>query len=154
VSGHRRPRARPRLLGAVLVLAIAAGPLSGCKEVEEPSVKGYEPATLEPIKGSDDIKRVTFTAEGARRVGLKTAPVRHSGHDEVVPYDALIYDAEGRTFVYRSTRPLSFVRERVEVDRVEGSRAFLSRGPAAGTTVVTVGAAEVYGTELDVAGSH
>jgi hypothetical protein len=138
----------------VLTLTIAAGPLSGCREVEQESAKGYEPAKLEPVKGTDDIKRVTLTAEAARRVGLQTAPVRHSGHDAVVPYDALIYDAEGRTFVYRSTRPLSFVREQVEVDRVEGSLAFLTRGPAAGTTVVTVGAAEVYGTELDVAGSH
>ena len=30
----------------------------------------------------------------------------------------------------------------------------LLRGPAAGTKVVTVGAAEVYGTELEIAGSH
>jgi hypothetical protein len=42
----------------------------------------------------------------------------------------------------------------VDVDRIQGTRAFLSRGPAAGTRVVTVGAAEVYGTELDVAVSH
>jgi hypothetical protein len=138
----------------VLVIILAGAPVSGCKEVEEKPAKRYEPAKLDPVKGTYDVKLVTLTAEGARRVGLQTARVREGGRDEVVPYDALIYDADGRTFVYRSTRPLSFVREQVEVDRVEGSRAFLSRGPGAGTTVVTVGAAEVYGTELDVAGSH
>jgi hypothetical protein len=30
----------------------------------------------------------------------------------------------------------------------------LKDGPPAGTKVVTVGAAEVYGTEIDMAGSH
>jgi hypothetical protein len=42
------------------------------------------------------------------------------------------------------------VRERVRVGRVDGDRVLLSRGPAAGTRVVTVGTAEVYGTELEV----
>jgi hypothetical protein len=154
VSVHEGSCARPRRLAAALALTVAALAGSGCAEVTEESAKGYEPARVDPVKGTEDVKRVTLTAEGARRVGLRTAPVRRSGHDEVVPYHALIYDAEGRTFVYTTTRPLSFVRERVEVDRVVGPRAFLSRGPAAGTRVVTVGAAEVYGTELDVAGSH
>ena len=151
-----RPPSRcpQRLLRTVLVVAIAGVAAAGCKEVEEETAKGYEPASTEAVKGGGDVKRVTFTAEGARRVGLRTAPVRHSGDEEVVPYAALVYDAEGRTWVYGRTGSLTFVRRRVDVDRIQGTRAFLSRGPAAGTRVVTVGAAEVYGTELDVAVSH
>ena len=43
---------------------------SACKEVEEESAAGYEPSKLEPIKGkSEDFQRVTFTDEGARRIG-------------------------------------------------------------------------------------
>ena len=42
----------------------------------------------------------------------------------------------------------------VTVDRIEGKRVFVSKGPAAGTKVVTVGATEVYGAELEIAGSH
>ncbi len=56
--------------------------------------------------------------------------------------------------MYTSTGPLSFLRQEVEVDRVEGSVAFLLDGPPAGSRVVTVGAAEVYGTELEIAGGH
>jgi hypothetical protein len=145
----------PRRLIVVAVVAVTASmALSACKEVEQEAAKGYTPAKLEPIKGSDDLQRVTFTAEGARRVGLQTAPARRSGRYEVVPYAALVYDAEGKTFVYKVTGPLSFERERVRVDRIVGRRAFLTRGPVTGTRVVTVGAAEVYGAELDVAGSH
>ena len=128
------------------MLATAALPVAGCTEVESETATGYEPSTLEPVKGNDDIQRVTFTAEGARRVDLQTAPVRRN----VVPYAALIYDPEGKTYVYTSPKPLEYLREEVKVDRIEGDRVLVSRGPPAGTEVVTVGAAEVYGTELEV----
>lgn len=121
--------------------------------MEEEESSGYEPAKLESVKGSDDLKRVTFTAEGAKRTGLKTAPVGEDGSLEVVPYEALIYDAEGKTYVYTSPKPLSFLREEVRVDRIEEERVLLSDGPPAGTEVVTVGAAEVYGAELEIAAS-
>jgi hypothetical protein len=128
------------------VLATAALPIVGCTEVERETATGYEPSTLEPVKGNEDLKRVTFTAEGAKRVDLQTASVRRN----VVPYAALLYDPEGKTYVYTSPKPLEYLREEVKVDRIEGDRVLLSRGPPAGTRVVTVGAAEVYGTELEV----
>ena len=128
------------------MLATAALPVAGCTEVESETATGYEPSTLEPVKGNKDIQRVTFTAEGARRVDLQTASVRRN----VVPYAALIYDPEGKTYVYTSPKPLEYLREEVKVDRIEGDRVLVSRGPPAGTEVVTVGAAEVYGTELEV----
>ena len=138
---------RPRRLAlAGLVLAAAALPIAGCTEVETETATGYEPSTLEPVKGNDDLQRVKFTAEGARRVDLQTASVRRN----VVPYAALIYDPEGKTFVYTSPKPLEYLREEVKVDRIDGDRVLVSRGPPAGTEVVTVGAAEVYGTELEV----
>jgi hypothetical protein len=68
----------------------------------------------------------------------------------VVPYVAVIYNAEGDTFVYTSPKPLVYEREKIEVDRIEGDRALLSKGPRSGTDVVTVGATEVYGTEFEV----
>ena len=78
-AGHRRGEGdgivrtlhgkRLRALAAGLVV-VGAMSLSACKEVEEESAAGYEPAKLEPIKGkSEDFQRVTFTKEGAARVG-------------------------------------------------------------------------------------
>jgi len=43
------------------------------------------------------------------------------------------------------------VRQEIEIDRVDGDSVMLSDGPPAGTKVVTVGAAEVWGTEFEVA---
>jgi hypothetical protein len=138
-----------RLLSVGVALAIAAVPMSACKEVEEESSGGYEPSKLESVKGSD-LKRVTYTAEGVKRTGVRTAPLRRSGPYKVVPYAALIYDAEGKTYVYTSPKPLSYLRQPVEVARIEGERVLLSAGPPVGAEVVTIGAAEVYGTELEI----
>jgi hypothetical protein len=154
VSVSRRPRWRSHLACAGVALVVASLPLSACAEVETETANGYTPAKVEPLAGTDDVKRVTFTAEGAKRVGLQTEAVREAGKRRVVPYAAVIYDPEGRTFVYTSPRPLTYIREEIRVDRVEGDRALLSGGPPAGTEVVTVGAAEVYGAELEIGGGH
>ena len=143
--------AKKRLL-AVGVALIAGLSVSACKEVETETATGYEPAHLEEV--SEDLKKVTLTQEGADRTGLKTEKVRESGGDKVVPYAALIYDTEGKTYVYTAPKPLTYLREEVKVDRIDGKRVLVSKGPSAGTEVVTVGAAEVYGTELEIAASH
>ena len=145
-----RPRVGRACAGPLLVAVALA--LGGCTEVETETATGYEPSKLEPVKGTD-LQRVTFTEEGAERVGLRTGTVVRSGKQEVVPYAALLYAPDGKTYVYTSTKPLQYVREQVQVDRIEGDRVFLAAGPPVGTEVVTVGAAEVYGTELEVA-SH
>jgi len=67
---------------------------------------------------------------------------------KVVPYGAVYYDAKGAPWVYVSTKPLSFERRRVRVDRIVGDLAVLSEGPDVGTTVVSVGAALLFGAEI------
>jgi hypothetical protein len=142
-----------RVACAGLVLIAASVSLSACGEATseyEEKAGHREPARLEPIKGTD-VKRVKFSAEGAKRVGLRTEQVRGDTQRKVIPYAAVIYDPEGNTFTYTSPEPLVYVREKVEVDYVDGGRVVLSGGPSVGTEIVTVGAAEVYGTEFEVA---
>lgn len=66
----------------------------------------------------------------------------------VVPYNAIYYDAKGQPWVYVSTKPLTYERQRITVQRVVGKQAVITDGPAVGTQVVTVGAALLYGTEI------
>jgi hypothetical protein len=153
VQPHARCTRRRRALAAGVAVLLGALSTSACSSTEEASTAGYEPATLEPVDGTD-LKKVTFTEEGARRTGLRTATVRRSGRHLVVPYAALIYTGEGTAYVYTSPQPLTYVRAEVEVDRVDGDRVLLSDGPPAGGDVVTGGAAEVYGAELEIAGGH
>jgi len=145
----------PGRLLAGLVTAVAGLSLAGCREVVTESSATYEPAKVEPAKGgAEGLVRVAFTAEGARRVGLETAVVRRDGRRLVVPHASLIYSPEGRTFVFTSPEPLTFVRAPVTVAAIDGDRAELSDGPPPGTAVVTAGAAQVYGAEQDIAGGH
>jgi len=66
-----------------------------------------------------------------------------------VPYSAVLYDARGDTWVYTSPEARVFVRQQVRVDRIEGDWVVLTDGPPAGTTIVTVGGAELFAAELD-----
>ena len=71
----------------------------------------------------------------------------------VVPHSAIVYDPKGVTWVYTVPEPLTYVRAKVVVETVGGSKgteAVLSGGLPVGTTVVTEGVIELYGAELGV----
>jgi hypothetical protein len=134
-----------------LALALVAGALAlaGCTQVEE-FESTNEPTSLQPVKGQDDIQQVTFTADAARRVDLRTSTVRATGRLTSIPYTALIYNEEGDTYTYVNRKPLVFVRVLIDVDHIANGRVVLRHGPPLGTRVVTTGAAEVYSAEFGV----
>jgi len=125
---------------------------SACAEVESNLVES-QPYKVEPISGTD-LQRVTLDDETAERIDLTTTPVRASGKRTSVPHRALIYNPDGDVFVYTRPQPRTYVRAPVEVSRVRGDRAVLSKGPRAGTVVVTVGAAELLATEYEILNQH
>ena len=149
----RKCRHQVRAACASLVLIACVVSLSACSEgssaYDYELASHHEPAKLEPIKGTD-VQRVIFDAEAAERVGLKTAPIRQDGQGKVMPYAALIYDAEGKTYAYTAPEPLTYVRQEINIDHFDGDSVVLSDGPPTGTEVVTVGVDEVYGTEFEV----
>ena len=104
------------------------------------------PAAVEQIKGTE-LNRITLTAEAAERLGVQTAAARSNGRRTVIPYAAVLYDPDGRTWTYTSPRQLVFVRKDISVDRIDGESAILTAGPSAGVQVVTVGADELWGVE-------
>ena len=151
---NRKFERQLRAACAGLVLIAASASLSACGEASSgydyETASHHEPAKLEPIKGTD-VQRVIFDAEAAKRVDLQTVPIRQNGQGMIVPSEAVIYDAEGKAYAYTAPEPLTFVRKEIVVDHVAGDSAVLSDGPPAGTEIVTVGAAQVYGTEFEVA---
>lgn len=145
-------RRQTGLLAAVVAITTGAV-TTGCTEVPEAAPDVHQPAHLEPIDGSD-VQQVSFDQRAADQVALQTATVERRGIHTVVPYAALIYDGQGASWVYTSPEPLTYVRAAVDVARIVDDRVMLRDGPPAGTTVVTRGAAEVYGAELEIAGGH
>jgi hypothetical protein len=150
--GFRRPRRCRSAFGAYLALALAGLALTGCQEVPSNLVKS-QPYTLEPVKGTD-LNRVKLPDEIAKRIDLQTVEVRASGKWKIVPHEALIYNPEGKVYVYTKPKAETYVRAPVRVDRVVGDRVRLSAGPPARTLIVTVGAAELLATEYEILNQH
>ena len=69
-----------------------------------------------------------------------------------VPYSAVIYDPSGKTYTFVAIGHLTFVEMPITVDHVDGSTAYLLRGPRAGSQVVSTGAEELYGVQTGVLG--
>lgn len=143
--------------GMAAALLIAGLALGACARTEasgggEDESYSQSAAKVEAIEGSD-LSRVSLSERAAARIGLKTTRVRAAGGGRTaVPYDAVLYDEQGQTWVYTATGPMTFVRQRIAVERITGDQAVLSRGPRAGSTVVTVGSEELLGAELGVGG--
>jgi hypothetical protein len=112
-----------------------------------------EPARVEHIEGTE-LSLVILSSRAAERLGILTVAVRDEQVDgmprKIIPYAAVLYDAHGDAWTYTSPEPLRFVRYPISIDYIEGDMAVLTDGPPAGTAVVSVGAAELYGTEYGV----
>jgi len=136
------------------VLAVAAS--AACFGVScvaalaaETSVHGT-PARVEATADAT-IKKVTLTPKAAERLGILVDEVREdpSGR-RIVPYSSLFYDLTGKTWVYVSAEPLSFVRAAVQIDAIKGENVYLQEGPPPGTKVLGAGVAQVFGVEVGV----
>jgi hypothetical protein len=135
------------VLGLALVLVVGAVStvfaLSGRSETA--AAASAPPATVERV--AKGLNRITLSAEAARRIDVQTAPATAENGSTVIPYAAVLYDPDGRTWTYTSSKPLVFIRKNITVDRIEADRAILTKGLAPGTAVVTVGADELWGVE-------
>ena len=131
---------------AVIVLSL---PLLGCGKSGEKKVAAVPPAKLEPTSEAG-IRRIVLSDHAAKRLGIEVGQVSAAEGKLLVPYSALLYDTAGAEWVYINPEGKVFRRAQVKVDRIEGDKMYLLTGPDAGTKVVTVGAAELYGTEFEV----
>jgi hypothetical protein len=135
----------------VLLVAVTAALAAACAQpapVDEAPEDG--PAVVESIQGSD-LKRLTLTEDAVDRIGIQTAPVVAAPAGRIrVPRDTVLYDQNGRTWVYTEPESDVFVRAEIDVVSTDGEDLVLSTGPPPDTLVVTVGVAELYGAELGV----
>jgi hypothetical protein len=134
------------VLCACLLLA-ACGQSAGDATTEE-----NHPVVIEQLTGQDPTREI-LTEDAAKRLDVQTAAARdaevNGAKRTVIPYAAIIYDTEGATWVYLNPAPLTFVRHPVTVDDIKGDQAFLADALPAGSAVVTVGVAELYGAESE-----
>ena len=146
------------MVAAVVVVATTA--CSGATATEPPAAP---PASVAAVAGSP-VPAVHLTSEAAERIGVATAPLRQtaaptlsggtSSNRLVIPYSAVVYDRDGTSWTYTSTGKLTYLRKPITVDYIVGDVAVLTKGPAVGTQVVTVGSPELLGVEYDISGEE
>jgi RND family efflux transporter MFP subunit len=109
------------------------------------------PPSADPTAATADLYYELPNPDGQLRPGQKVGVTLGTKVQEdslVVPWSAVVHDVHGGAWVYENAAPHKYVRRPVQVREVIDGLATLERGPAPGTKVVSVGAAELFGTEF------
>jgi hypothetical protein len=149
-----------RFVIAGLILAgigVAGWNLASSNADAQNAAHDGEPIRIEEIEGSE-LSRITLSEHAMQRLDIKTSALEEQtvggASKKVIPYSAVLYDSDGKTWTYVNTEAGIFVRAAIEIESIEGDSAFLSDGPESGTVVVATGAAELFGAEQGVGGGH
>src|SRR4029450_3838023 len=125
---EERLMARFTVLMVAAFTAFLAAPCASALAAET-AVKKVMPARVEATSDAK-IMKVTLTPKAAERLGVMIDEVRAdpSGR-RIVPYASVLYDLTGKTWVYVSADPLTFVRGAVVIDTIKGDNVYLTDGP-------------------------
>jgi hypothetical protein len=155
-SAHVASKHRAGRWLAAGCLAASALALAACGTAPAPELTS--PAQVVPVAGSS-VPRLVLTPAAVQRLGIQTQPVATAapgtaGATEVIPYAAVVYDTDGSSWTYVQTAADTYVRQRITVTVIRGDVSLLSAGPPVGAQVVTVGSAELLGTEYNISGEE
>jgi RND family efflux transporter MFP subunit len=112
------------------------------------------PPTAAPLASAVDLYYELANPAAKFRPGERVTAklvVRGEKMSPTIPWSAVVQDVQGGQWVYEQVAPQTFVRRRVQVRFVLDGTAVLVQGPPAGTTIVTAGAIELFGTEFGFA---
>ena len=117
-----------KVLIALVVAAFLTLSLPACSQPQAEAVPAADtPATLEEVPGTD-LHRITLTERAVERLGLKTGMAASGPQGKLtVPYGAILYDSQGRTWVYTNPELRVYVRQAVKC-RANRRRSRLAEG--------------------------
>lgn len=140
-----------RLPVAAAVCAALLFSVPACAAPSAVAESGSEPPAKVEKNATTGIARITLSQRAIERLELRTDIVKQApdGTGLLVPYGALLYEANGKTWVYANPAPRVYERQPLTVTKVEAGVVTASTGPAVGTAVVTVGGAELFGAEFN-----
>jgi hypothetical protein len=139
---------------ASLFLSAGLG-LAGCQTAaigaESGTAQGAATVESSPDGGPS---RLTLTEEAVQRLALQTAPVAGEPGALVIPYSAVVYDAQGGAWSFVELEPRVYQRAPITITTIVGDQVTLSDGPPPASPVVTVAAAELVGVEAGISGGE
>ena len=125
----------------------ASGPWRSARPIQGPPGGNPSAATV------DLYFELPVPETGRVRLGERVSvrlPMKATTTAIVVPQSAVLYDVTGGTWVYEQRSANQYSRRRIEIGGPAGKNVIVARGLSEGVTIVTVGAAELYGTEFYV----
>jgi len=145
---------------ASVLLVVTLG-VTGCTAADEPLGDSVgDSATQVDVGDGSQPATITITEDAEDRLGIETTPVvagpAGSGQPAtlVIPYAAVVYDADGEAWTFASPAPLTYKRAPIVIASIKLDSAFVTSGPPPGTAVVTVGASELVGMEAGISGEE
>ena len=145
-----------RSYGTAAALLAAGLGLTACESEASGAEAEEAIAAAASVEESPDggPSRLILTEESVLRLGLETAPVEGSAGALTVPYAAVVYDADGGSWVFVEVEDRVYQRAPISISSIDGDRVGLTDGPEPGTEVVTVAAAELVGVEAGISGGE
>ena len=120
---------------------------------EVPGRRVAGPPTADPLSATVDLYYEVESSGRTLRPGQRVSaalPLSGSQKSLVVPWSSVLIDIHGGAWVYEKLAAGRYTRRRVEVRRRDADWAELASGPRPGSSVVTDGAAELFGTEFGI----
>lgn len=131
-------QARVRALSADPAMTVSADPVAGPPTADGAAITVDRYYALGPDGSYAPGERV-----------LVELPMRTRSEARTLPAASVVRDAEGAAWVYACAGEHAFKRARIDPLRVAGDRVVFERGPPLGACVVSVGAAEIFGSEFE-----
>ncbi len=133
-------------------------PLTGAADAKSYSAKSVlVEGLVDDIEDEDDLDDLYLEIEDddydltvGERVFVDFSLASGQVQRMVIPYSAVIYGVNGETWVYINPEPLVYMRQPIVIDYIDGDQVYLVEGPEMGSTVVTMGVAELFGAETGV----
>jgi hypothetical protein len=143
------------LAASAAALAMISLGASGCSDAGASSETRSETAVTVESAGDDQPARITVSERAEQRLGIHTEPVRpisqqSKGATEIIPYSAVVYDADGKSWAFSAPSPRTYIRVPIEISSITRKTVQLRSGPPVGTQVVVVGAPELVGAEAGI----
>lgn len=113
---------------------------------EHPKPVRINPATVERLQDGR-LPKIVLTDHAVKRLGIISQKLR-SGFE--VPRSSLLYDTQGRAWVYVDLGHSTYQRAEIEVLKVRDEVLEIKSKFEPSIQVVTIGAAELFGTESGI----
>jgi hypothetical protein len=148
-------RGLARVVPALFVIGLSGCSLAGASHEAPPAEEAVQVETT----GEDQPAKIIISERAEQRLGIRSVAVRAVPDARgkpalVVPYAAVVYDADGKSWVFSVPAERTYIRVPIRISSITGDVVRLSSGPKVGTQVVVVGAPELVGAEAGISGEE